>query len=148
MAKSIKNYTSSVPADKSIMAIEQALIGMGAKKISKDYEEGKVKAIQFAIERPDGFMTAFMLPARVDAIKKLFLQSYRRPTASQTRECEAQATRTAWKNMQLWVELQATMIKLDQIEFMEAFMPYIYNLNEKKTFYNLLKDDGFKKLPA
>lgn len=142
----IKNYTSSVPADRSILQIETLLIGMKANRIAKEYKDGKVVAITFSIQRGEGFLP-FMLPAKKEPIKKLFLQQYRRPTAAQILAAEQQAERTAWKNVKEWVELQATMIKLEQVEFMEVFMPYVYSLQEGKTFYELIKANSFKQLP-
>lgn len=66
--KNIKNYTSSVSADKSILDIERILIAMGARNIAKEYDGfGKVVAISFSI--PQGgtnipfrveFMEVFM----------------------------------------------------------------------------------------
>lgn len=145
----IKNYTSSVPADKSILHIERILIEIGATSIAKEYQNGKVDAISFAVKSPTGEgVVPFKLPARKEPIKRLFLQGYRRPSQSQITSCEQQAERTAWKNVKEWVELQATMIKLEQVEFMEVFMPYVYNLKNGKTFFELMKDSSFKQLTA
>lgn len=142
----IKNYTSSVSADKSILDIERILIAMGARNIAKEYDRfGKVDAISFSIPRGEGIVP-FKLPAKRDAIKKLFMQKYRRHSKSQVEQCAAQADRTAWKNMKEWVELQATMIELEQVEFMEVFMPYIYNMQQGKTIYELAKENQFQKL--
>lgn len=142
----IKNYTSSVAADKSILDIERILIAMGARNIAKEYDGfGKVDAISFSIPRGEG-VVPFKLPAKREAIKKLFLKQYRRPSKTQEEQCSAQADRTAWKNMKEWVELQATMIKLEQVEFMEVFMPYIYSMQQGKTVYELAKENSFQKL--
>lgn len=141
----IKNYTSSVPADKSILHIEKLLIEMGSTNIAKEYKSGKVSAISFAIKHGEGNIP-FRLPAKVDPIKKLFLSQYRRPTQVQVQQCDQQAERTAWKNVKEWVELQATMIKLEQVEFMEVFMPYVFSLEKQKTFFELMKENNFKQL--
>ena len=144
----IKNYTSSVPAEKSMLQIERILIDMGARNIAKEYDGfGKVLSIAFSIQHGEGVMP-FRLPAKTDPIKKLLLKSYRRPTKMQEESAAAQAERTAWKNVKEWVELQATMIKLEQVEFMEVFLPYVYSLNEGKTFYEKIKGSGFKQLTA
>jgi len=144
----IKNYTSSVPADRSIMQIEKALIGMGASRIAKEYTpKGDVVAISFSIRHGESDIP-FMLPAKKDPIKKLLLQQYRRPTLAQTKQCTEQAERTAWRNVKEWVELQATMIKLEQVEFMEVFMSYMLLLQEGKTLYESMKEGGFKQLTA
>ena len=141
----IKNYTSSVPADKSILQIEKILIEMGSRNISKEYEGGKVCAISFSIPYGDS-VVPFKLPAKKEPIKNIFLKQYRRPSAAQITQCEQQAERTAWKNVKEWVELQATMIKLEQVEFMEVFMPYVYSFEYKQTFFERLKETNFKQL--
>jgi hypothetical protein len=144
--KNIKNYTSSVSAEKSILDIERILIGMGARNIAKQYDGfGKVDAISFSIPREDG-VVPFKLPAKREPIKKLFMKQYRRPSRTQEEQCAAQADRTAWKNVKEWVELQATMIKLEQVEFMEVFMPYIYSMEKGMTVFELAKSNQFQKL--
>lgn len=145
---SIRNYTSSVPAEKSMQQIEKILIGMGARNIMKEYDGfGKVLSIAFSVHQGDGVIP-FRLPAKADAIKKLLLKEYRRPSRAQEEAVTAQAERTAWKNVKEWVELQATMIKLEQAEFMEVFLPYVYSLQAGQTFYQKIKESGFKQLTA
>lgn len=141
----IKNYTSSVPAERSILNIEKILIEIGATNIAKEYKNGKVESVSFAIQRGEGIIP-FKLPAKREPIAKLFIQDYKRPTKTQIENSYIQAERTAWKNVKEWVELQATMIRLEQVEFMEVFMPYIYNLEKRKTVYELAKENEFKQL--
>jgi hypothetical protein len=142
----IKNYTSSVNADKSILDIERILISMGARNIAKEYDGfGKVDCITFSIPQGESIVP-FKLPAKREPIKKVFLKQYRRPSKAQEEQCAAQADRTAWKNVKEWVELQATMIKLEQVEFMEVFMPYIYSMERGRTIFELAKENKFQKL--
>lgn len=143
----IKNYTSSVSADQSITQIERVLVKMGARNVAKEYDEdGKVDAILFSIPRGES-VVPIKLPARRAAIKKVLLNQYKRkPTASQEENATQQADRTAWRNVKDWVEIQATMIELDQVEILEVFMPYIYNLAEKKTVFEIARDTNFRKL--
>lgn len=148
MTMNIKNYTSEVPASRSINDIENVLIKMGASRIAKEYKDGKIVAISFSISSPLGEgIVPFLLPAKVDALAKLFEDSYKStPTKAQAERCYDQAERTAWKNVKEWVELQATMIKLQQVEFMEVFMPYIYNLSKGQTLYQIAKENNYQKL--
>jgi len=142
----IKNYRSEVPAEQSIRRIEDTLIAMGASSIAKEYNDGKVVAISFAIKRSEGIVP-FKLPAKKDALKKLFLSKNGRPTDAQVKNADKQAERTAWKNIKEWVEIQATMVALEQVEFMEVFMPYVYSLEHGKTFFEIAKSSNFKELP-
>lgn len=141
----IRNYTSSVAADKSILMIEKTLISMGATNIAKEYENGRVLAISFAIKQGDGILP-FRLPGKVEPIKKLFLAQYRRPTSSQVQQCTEQAERTAWKNTYEWVAIQATMVQLEQVEVVEVFFPYIYDMGTRQTLYERAKENNYKAL--
>lgn len=143
----IKNYTSEVPADRSILELENTLIKMGATAISKEYENGKITCINFAIIN-DKNKIPFKLPARIGAIRKLFLSKLNSPTQRQKENAEKQAERTAWKNLKEWVQLQHTMIILEQIEFMEAFMPYAMSLSSGKSLFETMKENGFKQLTS
>lgn len=141
----IKNYTSEVPADRSVQELENILIKMGATAISKEYDKGKITCINFAIIQGND-KVPFRLPARVDAIRKLFLNNLRSPTKKQQDNAEKQAERTAWRNLKEWVQLQHTMIILEQVEFMEVFMPYIFSMQQGKTAFQLMKENGYNKL--
>lgn len=141
----IKNYTSEVPAEKSLLELENILIKMGATAISKEYDKGKVTCIQFAIKK-DGMSIPFKLPARTDAIQKLFLQRLHSPTQRQKENAIKQAERTAWRNLKEWVQLQHTMVILEQVELLEVFMPYMFSMEKGKTAFQLMAGNGFKMI--
>lgn len=143
----IRNYTSSVAADRSVLLIEKVLIEMGATNIAKEYQNGKVFAISFSIKNSNGDgMLPFRLPGKVEPIKKLFLTQYRRPSQAQIKSAEEQAERTAWKNVYEWVSIQSTMIKLEQAEVTEVFFPYLYNMETGKTLFEKAKENNYKGL--
>jgi hypothetical protein len=143
----MRNKTSVISPERSILKIEQILIGVGATNIAKEYAGGKVAAVMFAVRR--GISSQFFkLPARAEAVYKHLLGKRTSLTAVQMRNLREQAERTAWKNVMEWVDLQATMIKLDQIEFMEAFFAHAYSMDENKTFFERVKENQFKQLSA
>lgn len=141
----IKNYTSVVPAQESIHKIENILILMGATAISKEYKGGKVESIQFAIVLK-GTKIPFKLPGKVEPLAKLLIKAKKNPTENQKQLCWKQAERTVWKNVKEMVDLQWTMIQLEQVEFMECFMPYIFSMEKGKTAFELANENGFKQL--
>jgi hypothetical protein len=143
----MRNRTSSIAPDRSILKIERILIDVGATNIAKEYENGKVKAVMFSIKKGDGHgHQAFKLPARSEAVLKHLMKGRTRLTNAQQRDLAEQAERTAWKNVMEWVDLQATMIKLDQIEFTEAFFAHAWSITEGKTFFERVRENQYKQL--
>lgn len=151
MAKSIKNYTSSVPAMQSMSRIEEMLVSAGAHDVRKTYNDGACTAFIFILTVPGMAMPLyFKLPAKVDscfeALWRHYLTTVKKPSESMKTQLKAQALRTAWKIMHDWVELQLSLIELEQLETMEAFLPYLYNDGTGETFYEHAKGTGFKQL--
>ena len=140
----IKNYTSMLPVEKTILRIELALVTGGAVGIMKDYKNGELEAISFSVPSPEKRLVAIKLPANVDAVYEVLMSAMKRPQAKTEKRLRAQAARTAWKLIQDWVEVQMAMIKMQQAELIQVFLPYVWN--GKKTFYGALKEGGFKLL--
>jgi len=146
MKVNIKNYTSTVSADKSISRIEAILVEMGAERIHKGYKEGRLESISFSM-KVDQNIIPFQLPAQVEVIEKIFLSQYKyRATEVQKRNAREQAERTAWKLIQEWVHIQSSMIRLQQAEFLEVFLPYVYRVESQTTFFKSLKESNYKAL--
>jgi len=143
----MRNKTSVVSPVKSILMIEKILIDVGATNIAKEYAGGKVISVMFSVRRGEGHQ-AFKLPARSEAVLKHLMKGRTRVSAAQQRELREQAERTAWKNVMEWVDLQATMIKLDQLEFTEAFFAHAWSISEGKTFFERIKENQFKQLAS
>lgn len=143
----IKNEHSTVPAEKSINEIEKALVGIGARKISKEYDsEGRLSALSFQAPVNGGATANFLLPARVDACFRVLMDQYTRPTSKSRENARNQAERTAWRIIADWVKAQAAIIQLDQAEFAQVFLPFVYNPETGQTLYEIAKARGFQNL--
>jgi len=143
----IKNYTSTVTAGKSVLKIEKCLVDHGAEQILKIYDKQSkiLTGISFIINR-NGSNIPFQLPARIDRIEKRLKDEVKRPVKGTYERISEQAERTAWKLLSEWVEIQMSMIELDQAEFVEIFMPYIFDNKSKQTLFEKAKDSNFKML--
>lgn len=154
----LKNYTSNVPVAVTVSNIERTLIKCGVSGITKEYGQtpGDIISLIFHIS------TAPNLPKftiRIPVDKKLALDALwldyvdgEKMNAAGTElqwnsrkkkkraDFVQQAERTAWKIMQDWIEVQMSMIQMRQAEFVEVFMPYIYD--GKQTVYQRVKDGG------
>ena len=141
----LKNYTSGVPTSKTISRIEEVIAGAGATGVLKDYEGGRLIALRFRIVMPNGQPATIRLPANSEAVFKVMMSKVRRPRASTEGKIMEQAERTAWKLMQDWVEVQISLIDMQQAEISEVFMPFLWD--GKQTFFTAWKENRFKELP-
>lgn len=141
----IKNYTSTVAASKSVSRIEEILVSIGADHINKNYKEGQLVSISFMVI-VNGTSVPFKLPAKVENVYQALKKSYKRLSAPALKNLSDQSVRTAWKICCDWVEIQATLIRLEQAEFIEVFLPYVYKIETDQTFFESLKQSNYKAL--
>jgi len=139
----IKNYTSSVPVSRSVQYIVDKLVRHGARNIMQLYNEKKQLTGICFITDQNGKNMPFKLPARVDNCEKVLRAQVRRPTEEKYKKIREQAERTAWKLVSDWVDIQMSLIALDQVEFLEVFLPYVYFPAQEKTYFEQLKGSGF-----
>lgn len=121
----------------------------GATALSKKFLNGQVVALVFEIADEDNRLRVVKLPANVanvhDYLWNDYITSRSRPQKEKNDFAE-QAANTAWKLVQDWIQVQVSMIKLKQMSVLEVFMPYLWDGSQ--TFYEALKENKFKALPA
>ena len=137
----LKNYTSTVPPERTAGRIEDRLRLFGATSISKEYAGVKIIALTFRLV-VDSRPFNVRLPIDVQAAKRVLQENRRRYAPN----IEQQAERTAWRLMQDWIEVQLALIQLRQAEPLEVFLSYAWD--GKTSFYNHLAASHFKALPA
>lgn len=145
-ASNLKNYTTTVPWEKTVGRIEALVSEMGAHAIQKDLSGGVLKAMRFAIYLPgEEKREVFVrLPADEEAVYTVLRRGYRQWRYSMEDRVREQARRTAWKIMQDWLEVQLTLIRLQRVEFLQVFLSYVWD--GETTFYDRLKTGSFKQL--
>lgn len=139
----VKNYTSTVPVNRTISRIEEVLADAGVSGIAKNYEDGKLIAVVFQIRAENGDMTV-RLPANVSSVYAMLVKKIKKQHKGTLDRIREQAERTAWKLMQDWVEVQLSLVAMQQADFVQVFLPYVWD--GKRTFYHALKDSGFRQL--
>lgn len=154
----LKNYTSDVPAGVTIGRIQQTLLRAGVKSIEMDYgANNEVVAITFKIQMDAHRSIPVRMPADVAAAQNaLWLDyigsdllpngnvAYGSRKNKRAKDFLEQGQRTAWKLVQDWIEVQLSMIQMRQADPMQVFLPYVWD--GRRTFYQGLKDSGFKTL--
>ena len=127
MSKSIKNYTSSWTANKSVSEIQALLAENGAEKIMIDYNGGEPVSVTFAIKTSRGLLP-FCFPANVEKVEAIFLEN-KKPKhsweASKLNVVEKeQAKRTAWKNIYDMIAVQMALIKTNQVKLEQLMLGF------------------------
>lgn len=144
----LRNYTSEVSVDRSVSLIERELVNAGAMHISKPYDEdGNLAGIMFQIPN-NGRPLIFKLPVRWKTCFKIMMAEVRKPLPTTEERVKQQAQRTAWKILYEWTAIQVSLIKLEQADVIEVFLPYAYDPSKDQTFFERLKAGGFKQLSS
>ena len=156
----LKNYTSAVPVSETIRKIEAVLIRCGVSGITKEYgPQANVSALRFEIAIPGSSTVNIRLPVDRDRALEALWANYVNDDdlspdggelawGSQKRKKKSdfkdQAERTAWKIVQDWVEVQMSMIQLKQADFVEVFLPYVWD--GRSTVYSRIKAADYRAL--
>lgn len=135
----IKNYTSSVPAFRSVQHIEDKLSAYGIKNIIKSYGTNKELVGVCFIINENGEEIAFKLPARVEECEKILSRRVKKLHKSTLKRIREQSERTAWKLLSDWVDVQMSLIEIGQAEMLQIFLPYVYCPETDQTFFEKLK---------
>jgi hypothetical protein len=135
----IKNYTTDVPANKTVSEIHLMLADHGAKRISFDYgTDSKVMAITFAIDTPTGEQT-IKLPANAERVHAVLQQQKKNKKArnsSQIDDSQEQAERVAWRIIKDWLAAQLAILETEMVTVQQVFLPYFVN-RQGKTLYEV-----------
>lgn len=123
----IKNYSTTVPASRTVGQIQALLSKHGASQVSIYYgEAGAVLGITFSLNDAYGSHN-FRLPSRVEAVKSVL--------KSQKVKCtDEHAERVAWRNIKDWIDAQIALMETGQVQASEVMMPYMLD-DTGKTLY-------------
>lgn len=133
----IKNYTTTINANKTIGEIQELLSKHGANAIMTEYNNGEVIGLSFKIMTPRGEM-GVRLPANTDRVLQV-LRNQRKKN-NQVKDTMEQATKTAWRIIKDWIDAQMAILETEMVEMEEIFLPYMIN-NDGQTLYQVFKNN-------
>ena len=149
----IKNYTSTVEASRSMSKIEELLVEIGANNINKQYVDKICTGITFFLPSPFGGdggglqqTLPFHLKAQVEECFNILWQDVKRPRPETRAAIQQQASRTAWKILSDWTEVQCTMILLGQAKPLQMFLPFMYDMKTNETLFDKVSSGKVKLL--
>lgn len=138
----LKNYTTTINANKTIGEIQEILSKHGANAIMTEYEDGEVVALSFKINTPNGEI-GIKLPANIDKVMQV-LKNQRRKN-NQIKDNREQATKVAWRIIKDWIDSQMAILETEMVQMEQIFLPYILN-NKGQTLYESFKEKNILML--
>lgn len=153
------NYTTEVPAEKSIAEIIRILQEGGASAIGMEYSaEREIAAISFVVQTSFGRLP-YQLPAnvaqvivtineqiRAETAKVNQRRNYRRKIPPSLLNNKAQAQRIAWRIAKDWLEAQLALATVGSAKLEQIMMPFA--MIDGKSFYQHMIERGTLALPA
>lgn len=131
----LKNYTTKVPANRSVQEIQVMLQKHGAIGVLMEYEKetGRIASLAFKIDLK-GQSVGFRLPLKWrEAEKVLQKQGVKRAFQD-----EDYVYRVSWRIMRDWVDIQMAIIELEMVKIEQVFLPYVIGKNGKTFGENIL----------
>lgn len=148
MAKSkILDYTTEVPASRTIGAIQGLLMEHGAQQILIDAEGGEVKAVCFRIITRVGDR-GFRIPANTQKVFEV-IRANRvnlRLDEDVKKKDWQKANMIAWRIALDWLEVTLALVKMGMVSIDESMMPYMLEGKDGQTHYELYVEH-YKALP-
>jgi hypothetical protein len=132
----IKNYTTKVPASRSIQEIQDSLVEHGAIGFQMIYEKGtgKISSLQFILD-VKGKEIPFSLPVNW----RLFQEVMKQEGNKRYME-EDYCYRVAWRCIQNWVLAQMALYETEMVDLPQVFLPFA--MNGQKSLYDSVVEGG------
>lgn len=144
MSKSIKNYTTEINVEKTMLEIEKILAQYGSSHIYKMYDdEGNPKALAFKKQIGDQ-MIAFKLPMEEEKILQVFREDLNNHKIEKRYVNLDQARRTGWRLVKDWVDAQMSLVRIHLVKFEEVFLPYMFDEKNNETLFQKFERTNFK----
>ncbi|CAK0756010.1 conserved hypothetical protein [Azospirillaceae bacterium] len=130
----IKNYTTSVPANRSIEEIQSAPVKHGAVGVLYEYEKGtgRIAELKFKLRIHDTDV-GFALPVEWRMFQAV-LKEQRVPRFND----EEYVYRVAWRNIRDWVLAQLALYETQMVELPQVFLPFAMT-KTGKTLYETVE---------
>ena len=130
------DYTTKVPASRTIGQIQGILAGHGANAILIEYgDRGEIIALSFKVKTPSG-ETGIKLPIDSQATFRVMERQAASGDIPKHFVSEAQAYRVAWRNVKDWIEAQMALLETEMVKMEQIFLPYVIG-QDGKTLYQV-----------
>lgn len=143
--RNIKNYTTEISAQRTIMEIQNMLLEFGATGIAMETEAGQINALFFKLKLNEREMP-FKLPARPEKVYNILFAGKRGGSDRKVAEArKRKAVNIAWRIVRDWLDVQLSLIRIEMAAPSEVFFPYLL-VGANETLYEKAEKSGFSRL--
>lgn len=133
----ILNYTTKIPARRTVGEIQEKLTEMGAHSVSIENDASRQPcAVTFRM-KVAGELLEFRLPSRWEGVQDALFHD---PKVPNQLTSEAHARDVAWRIIKDWVEAQLAIIEAGAVEVAEVFLPYMIQPGSDQTLFEFYRD--------
>lgn len=130
----IKNYTTTVSANRSINEIQDALVAHGAVGCMFAYDdEGRISSLRFALNVKENIVN-FSLPVEWKKFQEVLKQQ-----GVKRWDDDDYCYRVAWRNLRDWVLAQMALYETQMVEMPQIFLPFANDASGETLYDKVLK---------
>ena len=119
-----------------------------ATNVNKQYADKICTGITFLLYEQQLQQTLpFHLEAQVEECFLILWKDVKRPRHDTKAILKQQASKTAWKILSDWTEIQCSMILLGQAKPLQMFLPFVYDTKNNETLFDKVSTGKVKFLP-
>ena len=141
MSKPPLNYTTAIPAKRTIGECQDMLAEAGAAAVAVLFADRQPSGLSFQLATAAGLQT-FVLPVSIDGVHHL-LCTADYPASAKTRDLERyvkreHAVRVGWRVVRDWLEAQLAFVAAEMVSLDEVMLPYL-QVGNGQTLYRALQ---------
>lgn len=130
MSTKLKNYSTTIPAQKTVTEIMNLLIELGAVNFGIVKDNGIISAISFTLE-VRSFHLSFRVDARPNGVNRVLQEQGAERRFLTNSHCRD----VAWRIVRDWIAITIATVQIGAIEPAEAFMGFMLAPKSNATFY-------------
>lgn len=140
------NYTTSIDPQKTMSECIAILARHGATAIAMTYDNGMPGGLHFQVPTAFG-KRSYALPANVAGTHEVLKKAHRAGRILASKATLAQAQRTSWRVVRMWLEAQLALIEAGLVDLPQVMLPFMID-DEGRTVYQRFLENEHLALTA
>jgi hypothetical protein len=124
MTKAPLNYSTSIPAKRTVTECIALLAESGANTVTAQYQARQPVGLSFRLDTPAG-RRDFTMPVNIDGVHRLLQAADMGARSAPKWRTRDHAADVAWRVIKDWLEAQLALIGAEMVTLDEVMLPYL-----------------------